>query len=102
MVRDLIVFYRISYILSANFTERLKVQDDKSDPQALHNVCNWLYLDKPAIEYHDLENVKIISYRELKATKETISSYLKCIERPEFIGIDFDISDCCVPSLMLG
>lgn len=80
----------------------MKVQDDRNDSQALHNVCNWLYLDKPAIEYHDLENVKTISYRELKAAKETVSNYLKCIERPEFIGIDFDIPNCYVPSLMLG
>ncbi|XP_077269796.1 aminoadipate-semialdehyde dehydrogenase isoform X3 [Temnothorax americanus] len=87
---------------ATNCTKRLKVQDDRNDSQALHDVCNWLYLDKTAIEYHDLENVKIISYRELKATKETISSHLKCIECPEFIGIDFDISECCVPSLMLG
>ncbi|XP_011880286.1 PREDICTED: acyl-CoA synthetase family member 4 isoform X2 [Vollenhovia emeryi] len=82
-------------------TKRLKVQYDRSD-RALHNACNWLHLDKPAIEYHDLENVKTISYRELKAAKETVSSHLKFIERPEFIGINFDISESCVPSLMLG
>lgn len=94
------LFYRVSYFPLAN-CKRLRIQD-RNDPQALHNVCNWLYLDKPAIEYHDLENVKIISYRELKAAKETVSNHLKCIKYPEFIGIDLNISECCVPSLMLG
>lgn len=92
----------LHFFFLANCTERLKVQDDQNDQQNLHNICNWLYLDKTAIEYHDLENVKTVSYRELKVAKETVSSQLKCIEHPEFIGIDFDISDYCVPSLMLG
>lgn len=96
------VIYRISYVLLAKCTDILKTQNDKSGTQALHNVCNWLFLDKPAIEYHDLENVKIISYRELKAAKEIVASHLKCIEYPEFIGIDLNILECCVPSLMLG
>ncbi|XP_018311567.1 acyl-CoA synthetase family member 4 [Mycetomoellerius zeteki] len=87
---------------ATNCIERLKTQNDKNDPQALHNECNWLYLNKPAIEYHDLENVKIISYRELKAAKEIVSNYLKHIVCSEFIGIDFDILEYCVPSLMLG
>lgn len=88
--------------LSANCTEKLKTQRDRGGPQTLHDACNWIYLDKPAIEYHDLENVKIISYKELKAAKEIVLSRLKCIEYPEFIGIDFDILEYCVPSLMLG
>lgn len=100
MIHDII--YRVSYILLANCTERLKAQNGKSDTQALHNVCNWLHPDKPAIEYHDLETVRIISYRELKAAKEIVSNHLKCIKYPEFIGIDFDILECCVSSLMLG
>jgi len=49
-----------------------------------------------------LENIKIISYKELKAAKEIVSSHLKCIACSEFIGIDFDILECYVPSLMLG
>ncbi|XP_018406530.1 PREDICTED: acyl-CoA synthetase family member 4 isoform X2 [Cyphomyrmex costatus] len=86
----------------ANCIEGLKMQNDRSSPQALHNECNWLYLDKAAIEYHDLDNVKIISYKELKAAKEVISNHLNYIECSEFIGIDFDILEYCVPSLMLG
>ncbi|XP_012530873.2 beta-alanine-activating enzyme isoform X1 [Monomorium pharaonis] len=91
----------IEFLLT-NCTKGLKTQRDKDGSQTLHDACNWTYLDKPALEYHDLENVKIISYRELKAAKEIIFSHLKCIEYPEFIGIDFNILEYCVPSLMLG
>ncbi|KAL0102094.1 hypothetical protein PUN28_018561 [Cardiocondyla obscurior] len=87
---------------STNNTKKLKVQNDRDNLQTLHDVCNWFHLDKSAIEYHDLENVKIIKYKELKAAKETVSSHLKCINCPEFIGIDFEVSKYCVPSLMLG
>ncbi|XP_018342023.1 PREDICTED: acyl-CoA synthetase family member 4 isoform X1 [Trachymyrmex septentrionalis] len=87
---------------TTNCIERLKTQNDRNGPQTLHNECNWLYPDKSVIEYHDLENVKIISYRELKAAKEIVSNHLKHILCPEFIGIDFDILEYCVPSLMLG
>ncbi|XP_011637640.1 beta-alanine-activating enzyme [Pogonomyrmex barbatus] len=86
---------------ATNRNKKLKVQNDKNK-QTLHNLCDWLYPDKTAIEYHDLENIKIISYRELRKAKETILNHLKCIGHPEFIGIDSDISEYCVPSLMLG
>ncbi|XP_029171037.1 LOW QUALITY PROTEIN: beta-alanine-activating enzyme [Nylanderia fulva] len=87
-----------------NDTKRLKLQDDKQNcpHKTLHNICNWFYLDKTAIEYHDLEKVKIISYNELQTMKQIVSNCLKCIQHPEFIGIDLDISEYCVPSLMLG
>lgn len=79
------------------------MQDDKQDcPQTLHNICNWFYLDEAVIEYHDLEEVKIISYNELQTMKQIVSNCLKCIQHPEFIGIDLDILEYCVPSLMLG
>ncbi|XP_014470185.1 PREDICTED: acyl-CoA synthetase family member 4 [Dinoponera quadriceps] len=87
-----------------NYTKKLKVQDVKNKycPYILHNICNWFYLDKPAIEYHDLQEVKIISYNELQAATKTVSDCLKYIQYPEFIGINFDILEYCVPSLMLG
>jgi len=87
-----------------NDTKKLKLQNDnKPDyPQALHNICNWLHLNKAAIEYHDLKEVKIISYNELQAMKEVVANCLKCIQHPEFIGINLDILEYCVPSLMLG
>ncbi|KAL6438049.1 hypothetical protein ACFW04_004363 [Cataglyphis niger] len=86
-----------------NETKRLKLQnDDKQDPQSLHNICSWLHLNKTAIEYHDLKEIKIISYNELRAMKETVSNCLKPINYPEFIGINWDILEYCVPSLMLG
>ncbi|XP_072757295.1 beta-alanine-activating enzyme [Anoplolepis gracilipes] len=89
---------------TTNDTKKLKLQDDNKPDcsQALHNVCNWLYLNKTAIEYHDLKEVKIISYNELRAMKEIVSNCLKCIQYPEFIGINWDILEYCVPSLMLG
>lgn len=76
--------------------------DDKQDPQSLHKICSWLHLNKTAIEYHDLKEIKIISYNELRAMKETVSNCLKPIDYPEFIGINWDILEYCVPSLMLG
>ncbi|KYN17850.1 Acyl-CoA synthetase family member 4 like protein [Trachymyrmex cornetzi] len=90
------------FFFLANCIEKLKTQNDRSVPQTLHNECNWLYLNKSVIEYHDLENIKIISYRELKAAKEIVSNHLKHIVCSEFIGIDFNILEYCVPSLMLG
>lgn len=91
--------------LSVNRAKRQKVQDNRRDcPQTLHDVCNWLHLNDSAIEYHDLEEIKIISYNELQAAKETVSEHLKYNVNNyfEFIGIDFDIVEYCVPSLMLG
>ncbi|EFN63853.1 Acyl-CoA synthetase family member 4 [Camponotus floridanus] len=87
-----------------NDTKKLKLQNDnKSDyPQALHDICNWLHFNKAAIEYHDLKEVKTISYNELQAMKEVVANCLKCIQYPEFIGINLDILEYCVPSLMLG
>ncbi|XP_011262897.2 beta-alanine-activating enzyme isoform X1 [Camponotus floridanus] len=87
-----------------NDTKKLKLQNDnKPDyPQALHDICNWLHFNKAAIEYHDLKEVKTISYNELQAMKEVVANCLKCIQYPEFIGINLDILEYCVPSLMLG
>jgi len=57
-----------------------------------------------AIEYHDLEEIKIINYNELKTAKETVCKHLayNIKNYSEFIGINFDILEYCVPSLMLG
>ncbi|XP_012223300.1 beta-alanine-activating enzyme [Linepithema humile] len=86
-----------------NCAKQLKTQEDNKDcPRALQNICNWFYVDKSAIEYHELDEVKIINYNELQAAKETVSKHLKCIQNPEFIGINFDVLEYCVPSLMLG
>ncbi|XP_070149828.1 beta-alanine-activating enzyme isoform X2 [Polyergus mexicanus] len=87
-----------------NDTKRLKLQDDNKQDcqQSLYNICSWLNLNKTAIEYHDLKEVKIISYNELRVMKEIVSNCLKRIQHPEFIGINLDILEYCVPSLMLG
>lgn len=92
------------FLVNDKKTKRLKLQDDnKQDcPQTLHNICNSFCFDKTVVEYHDLEEVKLISYNELQMMKQIISSCLKCIQYPEFIGIDLDILEYCVPSLMLG
>lgn len=98
-----ISIYLIVHVFLVNDTKRLKLQnDDKQDPQSLHNICSWLHLNKTAIEYHDLKEVKTISYNELRAMKEIVSNCLKSIDYPEFIGINLDILEYCVPSLMLG
>lgn len=76
---------------------------ERDSPQVLLDVCMWLDLDDSAIEYHDLREIKIIRYNELHAAKEIVSKRLECVKNcPEFIGIDFDILEYCVPSLMLG
>ncbi|XP_011339696.1 beta-alanine-activating enzyme isoform X2 [Ooceraea biroi] len=88
-----------------NCAKKQKVQNDERDcPQRLHDACNWLHLNDSAIEYHDLEEIKIICYNELQAAKETVSKHLQnnIKDYPEFIGIDFDIVEYCVPPLMLG
>jgi len=97
------IFIEFLYILLVNYAKQLKRQEDNKDcQQTLHNLCNWFHVDKSAIEYHDLDEVKIINYSELQAAKETVSKHLKCIQNPEFIGINFDVLEYCVPSLMLG
>lgn len=95
---------QIFYVLLVNCAKRLKIQEDKNKdcPQTLHNICNWLYVDKSAVEYHDLNDIKIINYNELQAAKEIVSKHLKRIKNPEFIGVNFDVLEYCVPSLMLG
>lgn len=87
-----------------NYTKRLKVQGKKTEYSSytLNSICDWLALNQPAIEYHDLEEIKIISYNELQVAKEIISKCLRSMQYPEFVGIDLDILEYCVPSLMLG
>ncbi|XP_020280492.1 acyl-CoA synthetase family member 4 isoform X2 [Pseudomyrmex gracilis] len=84
-------------------TKKLKTYDNKQDGlQVLTKICNWFNLNKSAIEYHDIEEIKIIKYDELQTAKKTVSNHLKCIKYSEFIGINTDISEYCVPSLILG
>ncbi|XP_032670188.1 beta-alanine-activating enzyme [Odontomachus brunneus] len=90
----------MSYAIS--YTERLKVQDKDDCLYTLYDMCNWIDLEKPAIEYYNLQEIKIINYNELQAATQAVSNCLKCIQFPEFIGINFDILEYCVPSLMLG
>lgn len=69
----------------------------------LHDICNWNELDNVIIEYHDLRGIIIyITYRELLAAKVMLSDHLKSIQSYEFIGINFDIPEYCVVSLILG
>lgn len=55
-----------------------------------------------AIEYHNLQETIYIHYKELFHMKSMISDYLKHIQNVEFIGINFDIPEYCVISLILG
>lgn len=97
------MFIKFLMFFSVNCAKQLKIQEDNKDcPGTLHNVCNWFYVDKPAIEYHELDEIKIINYNELQTSIEAVSKHLKCIQSPEFIGINFDILEYCVPTLMLG
>ncbi|XP_076176149.1 aminoadipate-semialdehyde dehydrogenase isoform X2 [Ptiloglossa arizonensis] len=68
----------------------------------LHDTCKWNELENVAIEYHDLDDTIYINYRELLAAKTVLSDLLICIEDSEFIGINFDVPEYCVVSLMLG
>ena len=71
--------------------------------EKLHDICNWNELDNVIIEYHDLRGIIIyITYRELLAAKIMLSDHLNSIESCEFIGINFDIPEYCVVSLILG
>lgn len=74
----------------------------KNLAKKLHDICNWDQLDNVAIEYHDLQEIIYINYRELLVTQSLISDYLKCIKNIEFIGINFDIPEYCVISVILG
>ncbi|XP_076620324.1 aminoadipate-semialdehyde dehydrogenase [Colletes latitarsis] len=76
--------------------------DSLTNETKLHDICKWNELDNVVIEYHDLERIIYINYRELFAAKAMLSDLLKCIEGFEFIGINFDVPQYCVVSLMLG
>ncbi|PBC34233.1 Acyl-CoA synthetase family member [Apis cerana cerana] len=76
--------------------------DFKDFTKKLHDICNWSQLDNVAIEYHDLQETIYIHYKELFHIKSMISDYLKHIQNVEFIGINFDIPEYCVISLILG
>ncbi|XP_053972317.1 beta-alanine-activating enzyme isoform X1 [Hylaeus volcanicus] len=80
----------------------LSIQQQFNIVQKLHNTCKWNDLDNVAIEYHDLEKNIYINYRELFAAKTMLFDFLKCIECSEFIGINYDVPNYCVVSLMLG
>ncbi|XP_076676078.1 aminoadipate-semialdehyde dehydrogenase isoform X2 [Andrena cerasifolii] len=74
-----------------------------NERKKLHDICNWNELDNVIIEYHDLQGIIIcITYRELLAAKVMLSDHLKSIQSYEFIGINFDIPEYCVVSLILG
>lgn len=68
----------------------------------LHDTCNWNQPDHVAIEYHDSREIIYITYGQLFRAKNMVSDYLKCLKKFEFIGINFDIPEYCVVSLMLG
>ncbi|KAL2734539.1 beta-alanine-activating enzyme, partial [Vespula maculifrons] len=68
----------------------------------LIDIINWNYLNNVAIEYHDLNKIYTIKYAELNEARNKIASILKCIENFEFIGIDIDVPEYCVPALILG
>ncbi|CAK9819703.1 Beta-alanine-activating enzyme [Anthophora plagiata] len=79
-----------------------KDKDSKTRIKTLDDICNWSQPDNVAIEYHDLQQLTHINYSELFLAKCTISDYLKCIKNCEFIGINFDIPEYCIVSVMLG
>nr|XP_033341796.1 beta-alanine-activating enzyme isoform X2 [Megalopta genalis] len=70
--------------------------------EKLHDICNWAEIENVAIEYHDLDNTICITYKELLATKIMLSDFLQCIKGFEFVGINFDVPEYCVVSLILG
>lgn len=70
--------------------------------KTLNDICNWHYLDDIAIEYHDLERIAFITYAELCAAKQKVFDILLGIKEFQFIGVNFDIPQYCVPSLLLG
>ncbi|KAK9300214.1 hypothetical protein QLX08_006989 [Tetragonisca angustula] len=76
--------------------------DSKNHIKKLHEICNWDQLNNVAIEYHDLQETIYIDYRELFFTQRLISDYLRCIKCVEFFGINFDIPEYCVISVILG
>ncbi|XP_034171725.1 aminoadipate-semialdehyde dehydrogenase isoform X1 [Osmia lignaria lignaria] len=76
--------------------------DSNNLTKMLHDICNWNHLNKVAIEYHGLQQVIYISYQDVLTTRNIISDYLKCIKHFEFIGINFDIPEYCIVSLILG
>ncbi|XP_031774551.1 beta-alanine-activating enzyme isoform X2 [Apis florea] len=76
--------------------------ESESFTKKLHDICNWNQLDNVAIEYHNLQETIYIHYKELFHMKSMISDYLKHIQNVEFIGINFDIPEYCVISLILG
>lgn len=93
----------IYFVFLVSSAKKLKTYDNKKDCSlVLSKVCNWFNLNKSAIEYHDVEEIKIIRYDELQTAKKTVSDNLKCIKYSEFIGINIDILEYCVPSLILG
>lgn len=108
------IIEKFNYLFLSNLIEILIISDKEKEnftfysndfkdfTKKLHDICNWSQLDNVAIEYHDLQETIYIHYKELFHIKSMISDYLKHIQNVEFIGINFDIPEYCVISLILG
>lgn len=65
-------------------------------------MCNNFLMNNIAIEFHDEDFIKKITYNEIENTKSEIKDILLKINGSQFIAIDLEIENFCIPSLILG
>lgn len=80
----------------------LSKEPEDYDQQSLATLCDWSRPDNIAIEYHDANNIKQISYSILNDAKKQVKSTLDSVGSNGFVGINYDVEPYCVPALILG
>ncbi|KAG7198271.1 hypothetical protein KM043_005674 [Ampulex compressa] len=68
----------------------------------LQDICKWNSSNNVAIEYYEVEREIFITYAEVDVAKNVVSNTLRCLKNIVFIGLNPDIPEYCLPSLMLG
>ncbi|XP_046625977.1 beta-alanine-activating enzyme [Neodiprion virginianus] len=69
----------------------------------LNTICDWSSPEDIAIEYHNSETIKKISYSELSDAKVKIEAVLAgAVKNHQFVGINCDVKAPSIPALILG
>lgn len=87
-----------SNVKKMKFSEDTEIQHFSS----LNMMCNNFLMNNIAIEFHDENFIKEITYKELETMKLEVENILSTISGSQFIAIDLEIQNFCIPSLILG
>ncbi|XP_066603699.1 beta-alanine-activating enzyme isoform X2 [Prorops nasuta] len=74
----------------------------KSFNRNLIDIFKLHAVEHVAIEYYDIESSKIIKYSDINNAIIEALEILKDLTDYQFIGINYDIPNYCIPSLILG